>query len=164
MKELQSPRPHWRSLAGSCLMFWPSHFLSSVCKFSVTRAGMHSRRYILGGMLLYKQDHIFASGQLLGSCFTWAALLAEGCQNRQYCQSFHITPNPNLLIWKSPGNSQLFFTDVPHTDLHKVKRGEQRRLFTLTLSEWYFLLGNLLSNNFFCYHKGYCQYCMFVLR
>lgn len=158
MKKLQS----WNSLTGSYLVHWPGLFLGSVCKFSLTKAGMHSRQYILRGVLFYYQDHIIASGQLLGSCFT---VLAEGCQNRAILPivSYYVKTKP-MDMKKVCELCEIFFTDVPYTDLQKVKRGEQRRLFTLALSEWYFFLGNLLSNNFVCDHKGYCEYCMFVLR
>lgn len=141
---MAEPQTSLELSSGSYLMHWPSYFLGSVCKFSVTRAGLHS------GNTFWEQ-YCFASktiSLLLGSCFT---VLAEGCQNREILPVIsYYAKNKHIDMKKDCKLCELFFTDVPYTDLHKVKRGEQTRLFTLTLSEWHFFLGKDLSNNFFC--------------
>lgn len=119
MKEWQSPRLHWSSFTGSHLIHWPSYFLGSFCKFSVTRARLHSGN-------IFWEEYSFTSKTIslfLGSCFT---VLAEGCQNRAILPVIsYYAKNKHIDMKKACKLCELLFTDVPYTDLHKVKRGEQ---------------------------------------
>lgn len=92
-------------------MHWPSHFLSSVYKFPVIRAVVHTRQYILRGLLFYKQDHIIVCSQLSDSCFT---ISSEACQNMAILPviSYYAKNEP---IDMKKALCGLFFADVPHT-------------------------------------------------
>lgn len=120
MKEWQSPRLHWSSFTGFHLMHWPSYFLGSVCKFSVTRAGLH------GGNIFW-EEYCFMSktiSLLLGSCFT---VLAEGCQNRAILPIISYYAKTKHIDMKKPVNSVNYFLQMYHTQISTRSREGSRQ-------------------------------------